>query len=61
MNEQKELKVETRNLGDLFRQIRIAQRLSQESVALDIGVAVSTIERIENGKVSQSSNPLKKF
>ncbi|WP_211830377.1 helix-turn-helix domain-containing protein [Kistimonas asteriae] len=40
-----------KRVGDICRIIRVRSNRSQESLALDVGVAVSTIERIENGKV----------
>ncbi|MCX4029646.1 helix-turn-helix transcriptional regulator [Endozoicomonas sp. SM1973] len=39
------------NIGDVCRRLRKQQNMSQEEVAIGIGVAISTIERIENKKV----------
>lgn len=61
MKEQKELRVETKKLGYIFRKLRVEKKLSQESIAHDVGVAVSTIERIENGKVSPRFDSIEKI
>ncbi|MBU2705424.1 helix-turn-helix transcriptional regulator [Zooshikella marina] len=39
------------NIGDICRQLRIQSNISQEEMAAKVGLAVSTIERIENKKV----------
>ena len=42
------------HIGYWCRMIRRNENRSQESVALELGVATSTLERIENGKVTPS-------
>lgn len=44
------------DFGETCRRIRYLNRLSQEKLALDIGVSTSTIQRIENGKMAPSIN-----
>ncbi len=48
-------------LGDICRYLRVLQNMSQESVANDIGLSVSTVERIENGKVIPRVDSLEKI
>ncbi|MBQ4835441.1 helix-turn-helix domain-containing protein [Pseudoalteromonas luteoviolacea] len=45
------MKIGLKDFGYLCRHLRVKDRITQEALALEIGVAVSTIERIENGKV----------
>jgi len=40
------------NLGDKCRQFRVKSNKSQENLAFDTNVAVSTITRIENNRVA---------
>ncbi|MET4696824.1 helix-turn-helix domain-containing protein [Endozoicomonas lisbonensis] len=49
------------NIGHICRRIRRLSKRSQESVALELGVATSTVERIENGKVEPSFTSLIKM
>lgn len=42
--------IDFKQIGDLFRANRIKQKMSQEYFANHIGIATSTMERIENGK-----------
>ncbi len=47
--------------GDLIRHLRVNCKISQEYLANDVGIAVSTIERIENGKVNPRIDTLEKI
>ena len=53
--------IEKDTIGDLCRDLRVKRGMSQELVANDIGMATSTIERIENGKVTPSLDSLNKI
>ena len=44
------------DFGELCRRLRYLNHLSQERLALDVGVSTSTIQRIENGKMAPSIN-----
>lgn len=48
-----------KEMGERIRDIRIAQNLTQEEVAEDIGVSLSTIKRIESGTGSTLENFLR--
>ncbi|SHE74832.1 Helix-turn-helix domain-containing protein [Microbulbifer donghaiensis] len=37
-------------LGDHFRSLRLARNVSQESLASESGVGLSTLKRLENGR-----------
>ena len=43
-------------IGERIKEIRIAQNLTQEEVAEDIGISLSTIKRFETGKESNLEN-----
>jgi len=48
-----------KEMGERIRDIRIAKNLTQEEVAEDIGVSLSTIKRIESGTGSTLENFLR--
>lgn len=48
-----------KEMGERIRDIRIAQNLTQEEMAADIGVSLSTIKRIESGTGSTLENFLR--
>ncbi len=48
-----------KEIGERIRDIRIAQNLTQEEMAADIGVSLSTIKRIESGTGSTLENFLR--
>ena len=48
--------INLKNLGDKCREVRVSKKKSQESLALDLNIATSTIARIENNKITPKAD-----